>query len=264
MDQKEPREDSAAIDDEHGRPEQRKRIILIGNQQSTVDKVTGLVKTFSDHHIFSCTDPAANCMAQLARTEPDVLIIQNETLKEPLDPFLPNVTQDNPTLRVLVFGTNMTNERLFRLIRAGAHGYINGPLESAQLQRALESVCNGGTWAERHIMERFISTRDNIDDLMTSQFDEKIEQLCTVLSQREIEILGQVVKGLPIKQIAEEVKLSHQGVKLHLSKLFRKFNVANRNQLILATIDAVSPIKDLSSMMQIGMDRNREPVRASA
>jgi DNA-binding NarL/FixJ family response regulator len=47
--------------------------------------------------------------------------------------------------------------------------------------------------------------------------------------------------------------LSHQGVKAHLTNLFRKFGVKNRAQLILTVIDEVSPVGSLSGMVYEGL-----------
>jgi hypothetical protein len=42
---------------------------------------------------------------------------------------------------------------------------------------------------------------------------------------------------------------------MHLAKLFRKFNVNNRNQLILATFDSISPVDGLSNLLRDGLNR---------
>ena len=122
-------------------------------------------------------------------------------------------------------------------------------------KRALDSVLNGNSWIERHILERFVTSRQSFDELLEYQFSDRIEQLCEHLTKRETEILCEVVKGLAIKQIAEQVHLSHQGVKMHLAKLFKKFNVSNRNQLILAAFDEMSPVEDMSVLLRNGLNK---------
>ncbi|MGD8673326.1 MAG: helix-turn-helix transcriptional regulator, partial [Thiogranum sp.] len=112
--------------------------------------------------------------------------------------------------------------------------------------------------------ERFIAGQQSFDELLESRFNERIEHLCEGLTKREVEILCEVVKGLAIKQIAEHVHLSHQGVKMHLAKLFRKFNVNNRNQLILAAFDSISPVDGLSTLLRDGLNqRLRSKVTSS-
>jgi hypothetical protein len=51
---------------------------------------------------------------------------------------------------------------------------------------------------------------------------------------------------------------------MHLAKLFRKFNVNNRNQLILAAFDSISPVDGLSTLLRDGLNqRLRSKVTSS-
>lgn len=251
-----------SINQESSQPQ--KVIFIVGYQDFSIDGMASLLRDQEDLYMISCVEPGEACMSRLALNTPDILLIQNDALKEPVESFLLGIFREYPGIRVLVFGKEMDDKHLFRLVRAGVHGYINEHMSGKHIKHALDCVLEGNTWIERHIMERFISLQHNVDDLMVSQFQQKIEQLCTILTKREIEILCQVVKGLAIKQIADEVHLSHQGVKMHLAKLFKKFNVTNRNQLILATFDTVSPVEELSTLLQGGLDRNLQHINASA
>jgi DNA-binding NarL/FixJ family response regulator len=97
--------------------------------------------------------------------------------------------------------------------------------------------------------------RHKFGEVLQCLVNDSVNRLHSNLTRRETEILCEVLKGLAIKQIAEEVHLSHQGVKMHLAKLFRKFRVANRNQLILATFDTISPENDISILLRNGLQR---------
>ena len=55
------------------------------------------------------------------------------------------------------------------------------------------------------------------------------------------EVLERVLDGMSNKEIAGQLFLSEQGVKMHLGRLFRKFGVANRAQLILIAFRRVCP-----------------------
>ena len=230
-------------------------ICIVGHNDFTTDSLASMLGAQSTSYLVSCVAPGDTFMTRLAATQPDVLLIQNGAMKMPVEQFIQDILEAYPDMRLLVFGKNLDDDYLYRLVRCGVHGYINERMNGDHIKRALESVINGRTWIERHIMERFISSQHDFDAIMESQFYARIELLCTNLSRREIEILCEVVKGLAIKQIAEQVHLSHQGVKMHLAKLFRKFKVANRNQLILATFDAISPVRDLSVLLRNGLNR---------
>ena len=230
-------------------------ICIVGHNDFSTDSLASMLGSQNAGYLVTCVTPDDSFLTRLATTEPDVLLIQNGALKTPIEQFIQDLQDTYPDIRLLVFGKNLDDDYLYRLVRCGVHGYINERMNGDHIKRALESVISGHTWIERHIMERFISTQHDFDSIMESQFYARIDLMCTNLSRREIEILCEVVKGLAIKQIAARVHLSHQGVKMHLAKLFRKFNVANRNQLILATFDAISPVGDLSALLRSGLNR---------
>jgi DNA-binding NarL/FixJ family response regulator len=234
------------------------RIVIVGHQDFSLDSLASMLESQDNNYLVSCIEPGDASMAKFVAAEPDVLLIQNEVLKEPIEQFIHSIQEEYPDIRLLVFGKNMDDDHLYRLVRCGVHGYVNERMSGDHIKHALESVIAGKTWVERHIMERFISTQYDLDEVVESQFYTKIEQLCANLTRRETEILCEVIKGLAIKQIAEEVHLSHQGVKMHLAKLFRKFKVSNRNQLILAAFDEISPVKDLSFLLRNGLANHME------
>jgi DNA-binding NarL/FixJ family response regulator len=231
------------------------RIFIIGYQDFSIDGLASMLEARDEGYLVSCVEPDEECMAKFAATRPDALLIQNESLPQPFDRFLNEVMQRYPDIRVLVFGKGMSDDHLYNLVRTGVHGYINERMDGEHFKRALDHVLDGNSWVERHILERFIASQQSFDALLESQFGERIERLCDQLTRRETEILCEVIKGLAIKQIAERVHLSHQGVKMHLAKLFKKFNVSNRNQLILAAFDEMSPVEDLSVLLRNGLNK---------
>jgi len=230
------------------------RVLIIGHHDFSVDGLAGKLETHDSNYLVTCIEPD-NARIEKPAAKPDVVLIQNDILPEPLERFIHSLIAEYPDIRILVFGNNMNDDHLYRLVRAGVHGYIKERMSSEEIKRALDCVINGNTWIERHILDRFISTQHDFDAVLESQFNSKIERICSNLTKRETEILCEVVKGLAIKQIAEQVHLSHQGVKMHLAKLFRKFKVSNRNQLILAAFDEMSPVEDLSLLLHNGLKK---------
>ncbi|MGB5300367.1 MAG: response regulator transcription factor [Thiogranum sp.] len=234
----------------------RIRILIIGQRDFSVDGLASMLEARDSNYLVTCIEPDNALIAKpAAAAGPDALLIQNEILREPLERFIHSLIGEYPDARILVFGKNMDDDHLYRLVRTGIHGYIKERMSGDDIKHALDCVIDGNTWIERHILERFISTQHDFDAALKLQFYSKIERLCSSLTKRETEILCEVVKGLAIKQIAEQVHLSHQGVKMHLAKLFRKFKVSNRNQLILAAFDEMSPVEDLSLLLHKGLKK---------
>ncbi|HFD79077.1 MAG TPA: response regulator transcription factor [Gammaproteobacteria bacterium] len=235
------------------------RVFILGHHDFSIDGVVSMLADHEDGYLVSCIEPGNDCMEKFAEASPDVLLLHHRAVDGPLERFIHRVLGEYPEVRILVFGQEMDDDQLYRLVRAGAHGYINERMNGDHVKRALDSVTSGNAWIERHIMERFIAEQQGADHVLLSQFHDRIDDMCTQLTRRETEILSQVIRGLAIKQIAEEVHLSHQGVKMHLAKLFKKFGVSNRNQLILAAFDEISPVEQLSTLLRNGLEKKLSP-----
>jgi len=234
---------------------QQTRIFIIGHRDFALHGLASMVESHDRNYLVTCVEPDEDCMNKFVEARPDALLVQNDSLPQPFERFISEALRRYPDIRILVFGKGMSDEYLYSLVRAGVHGYINERMDGDHFLCAMDQLLQGNSWVERHILERFIAEQQSFDDRLNLQFSERIEQLCERLTRREIEILSEVIKGLAIKQIAEQVHLSHQGVKMHLAKLFKKFNVTNRNQLILAAFDVMSPAEDLSVLLRNGLNR---------
>ena len=142
------------------------KIFIVGHQDFSLDSLASMLESAGDNYLVSCVEPGDACMAKFVAAEPDVLLIQNEVLKEPVEQFIQGILGEFPDIRFLVFGKNMSDDHLYRLVRCGVHGYVNERMSGDHIKRALESVIAGQTWIERHIMERFISTQHDLDQVM--------------------------------------------------------------------------------------------------
>jgi DNA-binding NarL/FixJ family response regulator len=231
------------------------RIFIIGHRDFSLDGLASMLEGQDHAFQITCMEPAADCIDGLLSARPRALLLHNESLPQPFERFLNEIFTQLPETRILVFGKDMGDDYLYSLVRSGVHGYINERMGGDHFKRALDNVLAGKIWVERHILERFVSHQQNFDRALETQFADRIERLCAHLTHRETEILSEVIKGLAIKQIAEQVHLSHQGVKMHLAKLFKKFNVTNRNQLILAAFDEMSPVENLSVLLRKGLNK---------
>jgi DNA-binding NarL/FixJ family response regulator len=230
-------------------------VIIIGHRDFSIDGLASMLQSGDSNLLVTCIEPEEAGSTELAGAVADVLLIQNEILQEPLGRCIQSLVAHFPDARVLVFGKDMNDNHLYRLVRLGVHGYLGERMHGDEIKRALARVLDGSNWIERRILERFVVTQHDFDSALQTQFQSKIEDLCHNLTKRETEILCEVVKGLAIKQIAEHVHLSHQGVKMHLAKLFKKFNVSNRNQLILAAFDKITPLEDVSLLLDEGLKK---------
>jgi len=221
------------------------RILIIARRDVLVDGITRIMESSADDIQVTCIAPGEPCTCYFSDESPDFLLLQEKSKPEPFEDFVREIIGGFPNLPLLVFGQSMSDDYLCRVIQAGARGYINEKMNGKHMIQALKVVSEGGYWIERHIMERFIANRSLIDG-----YHSKVQLMGERLTCRENEILELIMMGLSTSEIAARVFLSHQGVKAHLTRLYRKFDARNRSQLILRALDEASPVESVTGLMQ--------------
>jgi DNA-binding NarL/FixJ family response regulator len=226
------------------------RIFILARQDFLVDRMFSILSRQEQNYLVSCVEPGDSCVARFEAASPDVLLLHKDAIEPPLDQFIQNIRTHYPDMRILIFGQGLDDNYLYGAVRAGIHGYVNEQMTGDHVVHAVQTVYHGGNWYERRIMERFVSERVELDAFVKRRFRQNVSALAERLTRRETEVLREVVKGLSIKEIAEQIHLSTQGVKAHLAKLFRKFEVTNRSQLILKVFDLAAPVEDAAVILQ--------------
>lgn len=226
------------------------KIFILARQDFLVDGMVSILSRQEENYLVSCVEPGDSCVAKFEAASPNVLLLHKDAIEPPVDQFIQNIRTRYPEVRILIFGQGLDDKYLYEAVRAGIHGYVNEQMTGDHIVHAVQTVYHGGTWYERRIMERFVTERVELDALVREKFRQNVNAFAERLTRRETEVLCEVVKGLSIKEIADQIHLSTQGVKAHLAKLFRKFDVTNRTQLTLKVFDLATPVDDATLLLQ--------------
>ncbi len=218
-------------------------VVIVAIDDFAVHGMVSLLNNQIDKYSVEVISPDDFTLDQIQKSQPDILLLSSSVSENSIDGFIRNIIQTSSNTRVVLFGHAMNDELLYQVICAGARGYLNEKMRGDHLTKALETVSQGGYWVERHILSQFIS-----DKSIKDRIEDNAIQLSSRLTKRETEVLAKVLEGLSTDEIAEKMYLSHQGVKAHLTNLFRKFEVKNRVQLVLCALDEISPVSGLSEI----------------
>ncbi|MBI5040862.1 MAG: response regulator transcription factor [Gammaproteobacteria bacterium] len=233
------------------------RIFILAELDHYVEGLSHVISADASNHITACVKPGDNCWNRFVETRPDILLIHHRAVAPPTAAFFARFKQAVPGVRVLVFGHELERAFLHRIIRAGADGYINENMSGEQVRRALRSVRAGEIWAERAVLSEFARSAVELEEMIEAIIQRKIEGLGNTLSRREVDVFQLVLKGLSTKEIADELALSQQSVKLYLGRVFKKFDVTNRAQLILMAFEQVCPVSNMIRLFRMTLDKRR-------
>jgi DNA-binding NarL/FixJ family response regulator len=107
------------------------------------------------------------------------------------------------------------------VIRLGVSGYITKSDHDSMLADAVDEALNGGLPISREVAAHLL----DIDDAVTEASG--IEKL----TAREREVTNLIARGYTYREIGERLGISVKTVEGHISNIFGKLEVANRNEL---------------------------------
>ncbi len=140
-------------------------------------------------------------------------------------------------VRVLVLATEVERHDIVEVLKHGAAGIILKESTTQLLRKSIHAVVAGEYWVERQ------SISDLVRELTRrpgNASPDVPQQGPWKLTPREREIVSEVVAGRTNKEIAQELCVSLQTVKHHLTNIFDKVGVHNRLELALFSVHSAA------------------------
>ena len=151
----------------------------------------------------------------VATTKPDVVLLDVRMPDKGGLEVLNEIRAADPQARVVMLTTSSVEEDVFRAIEDGALGYVmkESPVET--ISAAIRSAMAGEVFMTEDV-RKIYETRKGSKGLST----------------REAEVLKLAAKGGNNREIATEMGLSENSVKMFLKRAFFKLGAANRAEAV--------------------------------
>lgn len=129
------------------------------------------------------------------------------------------IRQNDPDARVLVVSSFDGDEEVYRVIKAGARGYLLKDSEPEVILDAVRAI-NAG--------RRYLPVE------LSAKLADRV--VTTDLSQREVEMLRAAASGHSNAEIGDELGVSISTVKFHLNNAYSKLGVSSRTAAISTAV----------------------------
>jgi len=163
------------------------------------------------------------------KRQPDVMLLDLRMPHKGGIDVVQTIRAEFPDARILIVTSYQTEEEIFRVLRAGALGYILKDMGREMLIEAIRSVQAGVRWVSPTIQRQFAE-----------------RSLREALTAREVEVMKLLARGLTNKDIARIFSISEYTVKNHVNSVLAKLEVSDRTEAVtLCLARGVLSLEDL-------------------
>ena len=167
---------------------------------------------------------AQEALERAIQTSADVLLIGVESLGAAVHGFVREARHRHPALKVVLLGSDGTDEGVLDCLEAGARGYVVRDQPLVDLRRAIAVVASGQIACTPRIASTLYSRLASLGRERRRR--DKLDFL--TLTARELEILHLIADGLSNQEIAGRLCLSVHTVKNHVHKILETIGVHSR------------------------------------
>lgn len=155
------------------------------------------------------------------RSQPDVCLVGRDILGDSVG-AVRGICRAAPSAAVVVLAEASDPDDLIELIRAGATGYVPGPVDGERLRRIVRAIASNEAVVPRSMMLEVLL---ELRGLGTGR---------GALTSRESQVLGLLRRGHSTSAIAQRLSIAPVTVRRHISELVQKLGVEDRAALARA------------------------------
>ena len=189
------------------------RLLVADDHRLMLQAVRAILADAEEIEIVGEVQRGSQVLPMVHQTHPDMVLLDIRMPQVDGLTCLDRLRERHPAVKVVMLSGVDDQSVIADALARGASGFIVKRADPDDLIDALRRACHG----ERPTLD--VRSVDTADTTQT-----------VGLTDREIEMLRAVARGLSNRQIAKEVWLSEQTVKFHLSSIYRKLDVSNRTE----------------------------------
>ena len=193
----------------------RIRVLIVDDHSILRMGLAALIGTRKDIEVAGDAESGQSAVAKFTQLRPDVVIM--DLMMPGMDGIeaTRKILSRSPDAKILILTTFGTSDKIAAALRAGALGAIMKNAAFPDLVAAIKATARG---------ERYVA--DEIERIMAD--DPPVQDL----SQRQLQILELMVRGLSNHDISVSLGISLDMVKEHATSLFARMGAANRTEAV--------------------------------
>lgn len=207
------------------------RVLVVDDHSIVREGLKALLELETDICVVDESNNAMDAVSKVESCSPDLVLMD---LKMPGLSGIEGcrlIKKNSPHTKVVLLTNYEDKEFVHEALKAQADGYVLKNVKKGDLAMIIKTTMQGGAYLDPMVTRKAL-------DRLTAYGDEtspSTEQ--PKLTQRELQILLEVVTGASNKEIALHSNLSLDTVKTHLKNIYTKLGVRSRSQAIKVALE---------------------------
>ncbi|HEY5731580.1 MAG TPA: response regulator transcription factor [Anaerolineales bacterium] len=198
-------------------------ILIVDDHEVVRNGIRSYLETIKDFDVVGEAESGEKALKMVSELIPDIVL---------LDLIMPGmdgvettrqIKKISPRTQVVVLTSYHEDVHIFPALKAGAISYILKDMKMEKLVDALQRAVRHEVTLHPLVAERVLQNIRGGDSEEPALFTE--------LTERELDVLRLIAKGMTNSQIAENLVISENTVKGHVSNILSKLHLADRTQV---------------------------------
>jgi DNA-binding NarL/FixJ family response regulator len=195
------------------------RILCVDDHPVVLDGLSSIIGMQPEMELAATAPSGEKALKAFRELKPDVTIVDLRLPDMSGFDLIKAVRKLDGRAKVIVLSSYDGDADIQRALDAGAQGYVAKGLVRDELLNAIRTVSAGGKHIPATIAQRLVGYMQ--EDAM---------------SEREVQVLSLVAAGKRNKEIAAELSIAEDTVKMHVRNIFSKLNVTDRTEAVTVAL----------------------------
>jgi DNA-binding NarL/FixJ family response regulator len=195
------------------------RILCVDDHPVVLDGLSAIITMQPDMELAATAETGEQALKEFRGQKPDVTLVDLRLPDLSGFDLIKAIRQIDRHARIIVLSSYDGDADIQRALDAGAQGYVAKGLVRDELLTAIRTVSAGRKHIPPTIAQRIVGYMQ--EDAM---------------SEREVQVLSLVALGKRNKEIAADLRIAEDTVKMHVRNIFSKLNVTDRTEAVTVAL----------------------------